>query len=484
MSLSDASPEMAGGLAAASGAADRGPRRPAAVAVRGLVKTFSDRQKPSRKALLAALLRAAAGRPPVPLEAARDSGFRAVDGVSFEVHPGEAFALIGPNGCGKTTTLRMVAGLIRPDAGEVSVRGRVQALIALGAGFHDRLSGRENVLNNAAVLGIGGREARRLLGPVAEFAGIGDFLDRPVGSYSSGMRARLGFAVAVSLEPDVLLVDEVLAVGDAAFQNRCFGRMNELLARGVAVVLVSHSHNQVVQMCERAAWLDRGRVRQLGPADSVVKAYLDQVACGEREPAGASSRPVGVAGEADAEPGKTATSPAPRGSHPFGLDRLDASGLYGAAHERADAVRDLWVKVPARVDGREPFHVDFGFTLTEEVRGLNVTLNLYREDGLLLSAVSTLNGNLLAAPRSGPVACRVRLRRFAANPCRCVLGMSVHLGHRYLWRGAAAEFAVAPGPGLRWGLLDVDPEVELIELPASEASAPEGPGARGGDSVG
>lgn len=209
---------------------------------------------------------------------APENAITALDGVSFEVAPGEAFGVIGGNGSGKSTLLKVVAGILRPSTGRVAARGRVGALIELGAGFHPEISGRENVYINGAVLGLGRREVDRRFDDIVAFSGLGAFIDEPVKNYSSGMYVRLGFAVAVHTDPDVLLVDEVLAVGDEAFAHRCLRRIEELLAAGKTLVFVSHSLDLVEELCDRVLWLDGGRPRLLGEPRRVVDAYRQAVA--------------------------------------------------------------------------------------------------------------------------------------------------------------------------------------------------------------
>jgi ABC-type polysaccharide/polyol phosphate transport system ATPase subunit len=181
----------------------------------------------------------------------RTGEFWAIKDLSLEVNPGETLGLVGPNGAGKTTLLRILNGLIKPDEGRVTVRGRMQALIALGAGFNPVLTGRENIYVSASILGIPKNEVDRRLDSIVEFAGIPEFIDSPVQSYSSGMAVRLGFAVAAHLEPDILLVDEVLAVGDEGFQIKCVNRIGDLRLRGAAIILVSHNMHTISTYCSR-----------------------------------------------------------------------------------------------------------------------------------------------------------------------------------------------------------------------------------------
>ncbi|GJQ26930.1 MAG: hypothetical protein HBSAPP02_19620 [Phycisphaerae bacterium] len=201
--------------------------------------------------------------------------FWAVDDVSFEVNPGEAFGIIGPNGAGKSTLLKLLAGIMPPTRGEIDITGRVSALIELGAGFHGDLTGRENIYLNASILGLSRRETAARFDDIVAFAGIGEFLDTPVKRYSSGMHARLGFAVAAHVEPQVLLVDEVLSVGDRAFRARCMDKMREFLRHGVAIVFVSHDLGAVQRFCHRAMVLSHGRPAFIGPAVRAVGHYWE-----------------------------------------------------------------------------------------------------------------------------------------------------------------------------------------------------------------
>jgi ABC-type polysaccharide/polyol phosphate transport system ATPase subunit len=206
----------------------------------------------------------------------RRSTLWALRGVDLEVAAGERLAVIGRNGSGKSTLLSILAGITAPTEGRVRVRGRVAPLISVGVGFHPELTGRENVYVNGSVLGLSRTEVDRRLEAIVAFAGLEAFLDTPVKFYSSGMFVRLGFSVAVQADPDVLLVDEVLAVGDLPFQLKCFARMQEAAANGTTIVVVSHNLNAVRLLCERAVLLDQGRVRFDGPTDGAIAAYHER----------------------------------------------------------------------------------------------------------------------------------------------------------------------------------------------------------------
>lgn len=219
----------------------------------------------------------------VPDPGLRPKEFWAVHDVNFELKRGECLGLIGRNGAGKTTLLKMLNGLIKPDAGRIEMRGRVGALIALGAGFNPILTGRENIYVNASVIGLTKREIDSKMDEIIDFAEIGEFMDTPVQNYSSGMAVRLGFAVASSLSPDIMLLDEVLAVGDMNFQAKCFRRIGENLANS-AVILVSHNPYHIKKMCDRVVLLDHGRMADIGPALPILSRYQEM-----NETPGASS---------------------------------------------------------------------------------------------------------------------------------------------------------------------------------------------------
>ena len=204
----------------------------------------------------------------------RSSEFWAVRDVGFEVARGETLGIIGRNGSGKSTLLKMLNGIYFPDKGRIQVKGRVGALIEVGSGFHPMLSGRENIYVNGTILGMGREEIRRKFDSIADFAEVGDFLDMPVKHYSSGMYVRLGFAVAAHCEPDVLLVDEILSVGDFAFQSRCVMWMRKFQENGGTVVFVSHNLMSVMSLCDRAMLLDAGEMKVIGKADRVIDQYM------------------------------------------------------------------------------------------------------------------------------------------------------------------------------------------------------------------
>lgn len=196
-------------------------------------------------------------------------------GITFDVKKGEAIGLIGHNGCGKSTTLKLLTKIIYPDSGSIEIKGRVSSLIELGAGFHPDLSGRENIYINASIFGLGKKEIDRRLDDIIAFSELEEFIDNPVRTYSSGMYMRLAFSVAINVDADVLLIDEILAVGDANFQAKCFNKLREIKAKGTTIVIVSHSLGQIEQICERSIWIHDGLIREEGTPREVHPIYLD-----------------------------------------------------------------------------------------------------------------------------------------------------------------------------------------------------------------
>lgn len=206
----------------------------------------------------------------------RKNEFWALDDISFKIKKGETLGIIGPNGSGKTTLLKLLNGIFWPDKGKITIAGKVGALIEVGAGFHPLLTGRENIYINAAILGMTKKEVDKKFDDIIEFADIGDFLDVPVKHYSSGMFVRLGFAVAIHCEPDILLVDEVLAVGDMSFRRKSLNKIKELRKKGGTIVFVSHQLTAVESVCSNVLWLETGIIRQIGNTQQVINNYMDK----------------------------------------------------------------------------------------------------------------------------------------------------------------------------------------------------------------
>ncbi|MFN7939167.1 MAG: ABC transporter ATP-binding protein [Bryobacteraceae bacterium] len=238
----------------------------------GVSKTF---QRRSGRMLLRSLLFN-------PIRDNADKPFYALKNVSFTIGEGETVGVIGRNGAGKSTLLSLVAGLSYPDEGMVTVQGRVAALLELGSGFHGDLTGRENIFLNASLLGLSRQKTESRYGEIVEFSGVGDFIEEPLRTYSSGMMMRLAFSVAIHVEPAFLIIDEVLAVGDAAFQARCYQKIVELKNSGKGLLIVSHAGSTVQKLCERAIWLEHGELVMDGATEEVVSAYSGNIPVGKR----------------------------------------------------------------------------------------------------------------------------------------------------------------------------------------------------------
>ncbi len=303
---------------------------------------------------------------------ARYENFLALDDVSFSVPVGSTFGLIGENGSGKSTLLKCMARILRPDSGEIVTRGKVSALLELGAGFHGELSGRENIYLNGSILGLSRRELDARFDDIVGFAGgeVPRFIDNPVKNYSSGMFVRLGFAIAINVEPEVLLVDEILAVGDEDFQRKCMAKFAEMRKAGRTVVVVSHSLDTVRSLCDHAAWLEHGQLRELGRAGKVVEAYLDAV----------TDQRHRIAASAPGEPGPGPRPAAP--ARPRGL--IESVELLDPKGRATTVVR---TGEPATVRVR----LRCGTTGGREVLRLEVSA----ADGTLVSRVSTRDTTLV-----------------------------------------------------------------------------------------
>lgn len=201
-----------------------------------------------------------------------------LNGISFEVKRGEAIGLVGHNGCGKSTMLKLLTRIIYPDSGTITMNGRVSSLIELGAGFHPDMSGRENIYTNASIFGLNHKEIDQRLERIIAFSELEAYIDNPVRTYSSGMYMRLAFAVAINVDADILLIDEILAVGDAGFQEKCFDRLKKIKAEGTTIVIVSHSLGQIERLCERSYWIHEGKIQKEGTPQEVHPVYLDYMA--------------------------------------------------------------------------------------------------------------------------------------------------------------------------------------------------------------
>jgi ABC-2 type transport system ATP-binding protein/lipopolysaccharide transport system ATP-binding protein len=287
----------------------------------------------------------------------RYDDFWALKGIDLDIPRGKTFGLIGHNGSGKSTLLKLVAGIHRPTEGSIVHHGRISAMLELGAGFHPEMSGRDNIYLNGSILGMTRKQIDAAMDKIIAFSGLEEFIDTPVKVYSSGMYVRLGFAIAVTLDPEILIVDEVIAVGDEEFQRRCFDHLYELRRRGVTIVLVTHSLGLVADLCDQAAWLDGGTLKAVGPSRDVVDQYL--AAVNRRE---AESSTDGTDGPADDEAGGKTPR---RGSGEVRVTRVDYLGVDGRPRPFLATGQPCTIRISYQATKALP-SVTFGLGFTTE----------------------------------------------------------------------------------------------------------------------
>ncbi len=368
----------------------------------------------------------------------------AVRDVSFEIEPGRCVGIIGRNGSGKSSLLKLIARIIQPTEGQIEVRGRVSALLELGAGFHQDLTGRENIYLNASVLGLNREQTEGLFDEIVAFSELGRFIDMPVKHYSSGMYMRLGFSVAIHVRPDILIVDEILAVGDQTFQAKCMDRIMEMKRAGVTILFISHDLSTIGNLCSDVIWLDRGRVRQVGPAEQVLAQYRDHLF--------------------------------QRVGEQLNLEN-DAGGFrrWGSRLIEITGVRLL------DDDGRETtiFHtgdslrVEIAYVAHEPVSEPEFGLALYRHDGLHIAGPNTRVGGLAMGVVEGSGVVCYAIEQLPFLPGRYQLSAAIHDSarpHAYDFHEEAYAFRIVEG-GTREkeGLLALSASWEWYSLPVDES---------------
>ena len=347
-------------------------------------------------------------------------------GISFRVRRGEAVGLIGENGCGKSTTLKMLTKILYPDEGTIVMNGRVSSLIELGAGFHPDLSGRENIYTNASIFGLSRKEIDSRLEEIIAFSELEEYIDHPVRTYSSGMYMRLAFAVAINVDADILLIDEILAVGDAAFQAKCFEKMKEIKARGTTIVIVSHALSQIEQLCERSIWIDEGRIRMDGTPRDVHPHYMERMSRKNQE-----RRTAETEEEKEKEKEKE-----PEAAEQDGEGNLKRWGS-GEARMTAVTVLDAEGKERHAFTPWEPFTIHIDYTAEKVLEDAVIGLALYRGDGTLVYGTNTLidTSEPVKLERSGSIDLRVDSLRLANGSYTVDLALHRPDGFNYdFWR--------------------------------------------------
>lgn len=307
-----------------------------------------------------------------------------LNGISFDVKKGEAIGLIGHNGCGKSTTLKLLTRIMYPDSGTIEMKGRVSSLIELGAGFHPDMSGRENIYINASIFGLTKKEIDERLETIIEFSELEEFIDNPVRTYSSGMYMRLAFAVAINVDADILLIDEILAVGDAGFQAKCFDRLRAIKAEGTTIVIVSHSLGQIEQFCDRSIWIHDGEIKEEGTPHIVDMDYLDYMGQqrGKRRDSGKMTSGENKTEEKEEEKKETV---APENSEEEKEPVRKVEILEAYLEENAERTNNIRVGSPVTI----MLH----YRKNEEVHNPLMGLKIYRNDNVIVYGINSKNEN-------------------------------------------------------------------------------------------
>lgn len=459
------------------------------VSANGVHKKYAFREKAARRHGLGSLIREVVrGEESDARAQLGATEFWALRDVSVSLNEGDSLGIIGLNGAGKTTLMSVLAGVLKPDLGEVVQTGNVQAVLSLGAGINPKLTGRQNAESGVSLRARSTEESQSMLAKVEEFAELGDFFDSPVGFYSSGMKARLGFAICVSAEPEAILVDEALSVGDAAFKQKCLLHLERLKRRGVAMAMVSHSMTSIRQFCDRAIWLHDGTIRAEGASADIVGEYLRFVESRDTSQLSVSmtAKPQHKTDELVVErraasiqsvKGKTFNplvdpervaqiSSADRALYLSGdasewirpnITSVEVDELYGSYRENKGVEEFAAVLLSngrrcSQVSVFETLEIEYRFRVRDTPSNLNVSLVFHKKGGGRLATVSTLNQDLLKGLGGDEaVHCRVKMPSLPLAPGEYVVTISIHDGKPYLWRDVILTFQVTQSPMMTWG---------------------------------
>jgi ABC-type polysaccharide/polyol phosphate transport system ATPase subunit len=349
----------------------------------------------------------------------RQQDLWAVQDVSFEVLPGQALGIIGRNGSGKSTLLKLISRILRPNTGRMMINGRTSALLELGAGFHPDLTGRENIFLNAAVLGLSKEEIHERYQDIVDFSELGDFINMPVKHYSSGMYMRLGFSVAVHVNPDILIVDEILAVGDQPFQTKCIDRIYDMKQKGTTIIMVSHNLGMMRKLCTRLIWLDNGEVRETGPTEEVASLYM-------------------------------AYSYEQEGQQLTVRDQVQSFNRSGSGEIEITAVRFLNENDQEQITFHtgEKMLVEMSYTTHKPIKEPEFGLSFFRQDGVLVAAPNNLTGGYNTGTVEGNGKIRYCIEYLPLLPARYQLTAAIHdsvSNAAYDYHEQAYSFRVIPG---------------------------------------
>ena len=370
----------------------------------------------------------------------------AVRDVSFEIQKGQCVGIIGRNGSGKSSLLKLIARILQPSSGEIMVRGRISALLELGAGFHLDLTGRENIFLNASVLGLTQEETEALYDDIVAFSELGQFIDMPVKHYSSGMYMRLGFSVAIHVRPDILIVDEILAVGDQNFQAKCVERIMEMKREGVTILFISHDLSTMATLCSEVVWMDQGRVKMVGPTEQVLAYYREHL-----------FQRAGEQLNFENELGSFRR---------WGTRQIEITGvrlLDGAGNETT------------LVRTGDSLCIEMGYVAHEPIAEPEFGLALHRQDGLHINGPNSRVGGLELGVVEGPGVVRYAIERLPLLPARYQVTAAVHDSKRpiaYDFHQEAYSFRVVEGgTSEKEGVMALDAHWEWYSLPVDETVA-------------
>ena len=313
-------------------------------------------------------------------------------GISFEVKKGEAIGLIGHNGCGKSTTLKLLTKIIYPDSGSIEMKGRVSSLIELGAGFHPDMSGRENIYTNASIFGLTRKEINERMDDIIEFSELEEFLDNPVRTYSSGMYMRLAFSVAINVDADILLIDEILAVGDVNFQAKCFNRLREIKAQGTTIVIVSHAMGQIEQICDRSIWIHEGLIKAEGAPRDIHPEYLDYMGHKRQEIADKeNARKEEKDKKHDSKHSRKADSKKQEGGDEKITKPEEQNKRWGNGMARIEKVKLLNQEKKSQTvfETGEDITIQLDYKIKEKIKDAVIGIGIFRSDGLQCYGTNT-----------------------------------------------------------------------------------------------
>lgn len=372
----------------------------------------------------------------------------AVRHVSFNVMPGECVGIVGRNGSGKSTLLKIIARILQPTEGQIAIRGRVSALLELGAGFHPDLTGRENIYLNASVLGLDEAEINRHFDSIVAFSELGEFIDMPVKHYSSGMYMRLGFSVAIHIHPDILIVDEILAVGDQSFQSKCIDRIMEMKRNGVTILIISHDLDTVRTLASRLVWMENGEMRQEGPTDEVAEQYLAQTF----QHVANQTRARNASGEFIR----------------WGSRQIELTAVRMLNRSGAETTM---------IPSGAPFTVELAYTAHEPIEEPEFGLAIHRQDGVHINGPNSIIGGLRLGVVAGSGIVRYEVPALTLVPGTYLLTAAIHDSREpiaYDFHEKAYSFHVVEGESKeRDGLVVMPAQWSWENAPNSPQTAPE-----------